>query len=124
MQVGEVVLTSNEVKKRSEKMKVGRVVVQMKMFPGFTEGDNMLDALVNLSELTEALKEEGQPLDFLITTTRLWFQMVPVPNDCKSQLLAGKEASQMLIWFSKTCQVTKYILNIYQNKRNFAFILI
>ena len=116
MQVGEVVLTSNEVKKRSEKMKVGRVVVQMKMFPGFTEGDNMLDALVNLSELTEALKEEGQPLDFLITTTRLWFQMVPVPNDCKSQLLAGKEASQMLIWFSKTCQVTKYILNIYQNK--------
>ena len=102
--VGEVVLTSNDVSKRSEKMKLGRVFVLMKMFPGFCESNNMLEALVDLADLTEALKEESKPLDFLVTTTNLWFKMVEIPENLSKQL-AGKQASQMLIWFAQTCQV-------------------
>ena len=56
--VGEIVLTSNDVSQRSEKMKLGRVFVLKKMYSGFSEGDNMLEALVNLAELTRALKDK------------------------------------------------------------------
>lgn len=59
--VGEVVLTSNDVSKRSEKMKLGRVYVLKKMFAGYSEGDNMIEALVNLAEMNEALKDPGKP---------------------------------------------------------------
>lgn len=102
--VGEIVLTSNDVNKRSEKMKLGRVFVLRKMFPGFAEGDNMLEALVNLAELTDALTDECKPLDFLVTTTSLWFKTVEVPESASKQL-KGNQASQMLIWFAQTCQV-------------------
>lgn len=54
------------MKERSEKMKLGRVVVLKKMFPGFTEGTNMLDALVNLAELNAALKDEKKVNFFVI----------------------------------------------------------
>ena len=102
--VGEVVLTSNNVSRRSEKMKLGRVFVLPKMFSGFCESDNMLEALVELADLNSALKDESKPLDFLVTTTNLWFTMVKIPESLSKQL-AGKEASQMLIWFAQTCQV-------------------
>ena len=52
--VGEIVLTSNDVSQRSEKMKLGRVFVLKKMYSGFSESDNMLEALVNLAELIRA----------------------------------------------------------------------
>ena len=122
MQVGEVVLTTNDVTKRSDKMKMGRVVVLMKMYTGFIESNNMMDALFTLAELTEALRDDGkvwalqlsltcihqvqfQPLDFLVTTTYLWFEKVKVPDSCKSTLLSGKETTRMFLWFSQTCQV-------------------
>ena len=47
--VGEVVLTSNDVSKRSEKMKLGRVFVLKKRFAGYSEGENMLEALGQFS---------------------------------------------------------------------------
>ena len=60
MQVGEVVLTTNDVTKRSDKMRMGRVVVLMKMYSGFIESNNMMDALFTLAELTEALRDDGK----------------------------------------------------------------
>ena len=104
--VGEIVLTSNDVSQRSEKMKLGLVLVLKKMYSGFSEGDNMLEALVNLAELTRALKDKKKPLDFLITTTNLWFKMVRIPEHLSSRL-RGTEESQLMIWFSKTCQVIR-----------------
>jgi hypothetical protein len=101
--VGEVVITSNDVSKRSEKMKLGRVFL-LKRFPGYSEGENMLEALVNLAELNDALKDPKKPLDFLVSTTSLWFKTVKVPESASNEL-KGKEASQMLIWFAQTCQV-------------------
>ena len=105
--VGEVVLTSNDVSKRSDKMKLGRVFVLKKMFAGYSEGDNMLEALVNLAELNEALKDLRKPIDFLVSTTSLWFKIVEVPESA-SKVLKGTQASQMLIWFAQTCQVTYF----------------
>ena len=105
--VGEVVLTSNDVNKRSDKMKLGRVFVLKKMFSGYSEGDNMLEALVNLAELNEALKDPRKPIDFLVSTTSLWFKIVEVPESA-SKVLKGTQASQMLIWFAQTCQVTYF----------------
>ena len=105
--VGEVVLTSNDVSKRSDKMKLGRVFVLKKMFAGYSEGDNMLEALVNLAELNEALKDPRKPIDFLVSTTSLWFKIVEVPESA-SKVLKGTQASQMLIWFAQTCQVTYF----------------
>ena len=102
--VGEVVLTSNDVSRRSEKMKLGRVFVLTKMFSGFCESDNMLEALLELADLNAALKDESKPLDFLVTTTNLWFTMEKIPESLSKQL-AGNQASQMLIWFAQTCQV-------------------
>ena len=104
--VGEIILTSNDVSQRSEKMKLGRVFVLKKMYSGFSEGDNMLEALVNLAELTRALKDKKKPLDFLITTTNLWFKMVRIPEHLSSRL-RGTEESQLMIWFSQTCQVIR-----------------
>ena len=97
-------LTCNDVSRRSEKMKLGRVFVLTKMFSGFCESDNMLEALIELADLNSALKDESKPLDFLVTTTNLWFTMVKIPESLSKQL-AGNEASQMLIWFAQTCQV-------------------
>ena len=105
--VGEVVLTSNDVSKRSDKMKLGRVFVLKKMFAGYSEGDNMLEALVNLAELNEALKDPRKPIDFLVSTTSLWFKIVEVPESA-SKVLKGTQASQMLIWFAHTFQVTYF----------------
>ena len=105
--VGEVVLTSNDVSKRSDNMKLGRVFVLKKMFAGYSEGDNMLEALVNLAELNEALKDPRKPIDFLVSTTSLWFKIVEVPESA-SKVLKGTQASQMLIWFAQTCQVTYF----------------
>ena len=105
--VGEVVLTNNDVSKRSDKMKLGRVFVLKKMFAGYSEGDNMLEALVNLAELNEALKDPRKPIDFLVSTTSLWFKIVEVPESA-SKVLKGTQASQMLIWFAQTCQVTYF----------------
>ena len=106
--VGEVVLTSNDVSKRSEKMKLGRVFVLKKRFAGYSEGENMLEALVNLAELNEALKDPRKPMDFMVSTTSLWFRTVKVPES-ESNILKGKEASQMLIWFAQTCQVLLFL---------------
>ena len=105
--VGEVVLTSNDVSKRSDKMKLGRVFVLKKMFAGYSGGDNMFEALVNLAELNEALKDPRKPIDFLVSTTSLWFKIVEVPESA-SKVLKGTQASQMLIWFAQTCQVTYF----------------
>ena len=44
--VGEIVLTSNDVSKRSEKIKLGRVFILLKMFPGYKESENMFEALL------------------------------------------------------------------------------
>ena len=49
--VGEIVLTSNDISKRSEKIKLGRVFILLKMFPGFKESANMLEALIELANL-------------------------------------------------------------------------
>lgn len=103
--VGEVVLTSNDVTQRSEKIKLGRVFVLTKMFSGFKESDNMFEALASLAELTAALKDKRKPLDFLVSTTSLWFKMMVIPESA-SRVLAGKLDSQMFIWFSQTCQVS------------------
>ena len=102
--VGEVVLTSNDMSQRSEKMKLGRVFVLKKMFAGYSEGENMLEALVNLADMNEALKDKRKPLDFLVATTYLWFKTFTIPETA-SKLLEGKAASQMLVWFAQTCQV-------------------
>ena len=99
-----MVLTSNDVSKRAEKIKFGRVFVLKKMFAGYSEGENMMEALVNLAELNGALKDPSKPLDFLVSTTSLWFRIVEIPESA-SKVLKGKEASQMLIWFAQTCQV-------------------
>ena len=64
----------------------------------------MLEALVSLAELNEALKDKNKPLDFLVATTALWFKIVKIPESA-SKALKGKEASQMLVWFGQTCQV-------------------
>ena len=106
--VGEVVLTSNDVSKRSEKMKLGRVFVLKKRFAGYSEGENMLEALVNLAELNEALKDPRKPMDLMVSSTSLWFRTVKVPESA-SNILKGKEASQMLIWFAQTCQVLLFL---------------
>ena len=103
-----VVLTSNDVSKRSEKMELGRVFVLKKRFAGYSEGENMLEALVNLAELNEALKDPRKPMDFMVSTTSLWFRTVKVPESA-SNILKGKEASQMLIWFAQTCQVLLFL---------------
>ena len=58
--VGEIARTSNDVRERSGKMKLGRLVALMKMFAGFLQSDIMLDGLVTLAELTEALMDEGK----------------------------------------------------------------
>ena len=58
--VGEIVLTSNDVSERSEKMKIGRVFVLKKMFAGYSEGDNMLEALGESSKFKISRKKGGK----------------------------------------------------------------
>ena len=101
--VGEVVLSSNDVTRRSEKVKLGRVFLLLKMFSGFQERDNMLEALMDLTELNQALTDKSQPLDYLASTTSFWFKNMDIPSNLSSQL-AGRRTSQMMIWFAKTCQ--------------------
>ena len=53
-------LTSNVTKERADKMKMGRVYVVNKMFAGYEEEPNPLDALNKLEALNEALKDENK----------------------------------------------------------------
>ena len=51
-------LTSNDLRVRATKMKLGRVAIIVKEQQGYEEGDNMFIALKNLATLTEALKSD------------------------------------------------------------------
>ena len=51
-----------------------------------------------------------QPLDFLIETCELWFDLVDVPADLRDEINAiegegVEKISQMLCFFAQTCQV-------------------
>ena len=102
--VWEVVLSSKDVSKRPEKIKLGRVFVLLKMFAGFEERDNMLEALLDLAQLIEALTDLSKPLDYMASTISYWFKKVDIPEHLSRQL-AGNQTSQMMLWFAQTCQV-------------------
>ena len=54
LQVGELIMTTNDVHARSDRMKTGRLELLMKMFPGYEEPGNVLDALEELEALNNA----------------------------------------------------------------------
>ena len=55
--MGEIVLTSNDLRVRTEKMRMGRIAIILKENAGYEEGNNMFVALKNLAELNESLKD-------------------------------------------------------------------
>jgi hypothetical protein len=63
LQVGEIVLTSNDLRVRADKMKMGRIAIIVKEHAGYEEGNNMFMALKALAELTEALKSDRKVLN-------------------------------------------------------------
>ena len=52
--VGELIMTTNDVNARSDRVKTGRMELLMKMFTGYTEPENVLDALEGLEALNKA----------------------------------------------------------------------
>ena len=58
LQVGEICLTSNDMKMRAEKMRTGRVACLVKMYPGHEENKNMRLELKSLAALNEAMQDE------------------------------------------------------------------
>ena len=56
-QVGEVVLTSNDLNVRSAKMMIGRIVIIVKEHAGYEESSSMYVALKSLAALNKALKD-------------------------------------------------------------------
>ena len=57
MQVGELVFTSNLDSIREEKMKQGRIYVVKKLYAGYEEESNSLQALDALADLNKALTD-------------------------------------------------------------------
>ena len=55
--VGELIMTTNDMHARSDRLKMGRVEVFNKMFPGYVESSNVLDALEDLEDLNDAHKD-------------------------------------------------------------------
>ena len=55
--VGDIVLTSNDLRVRTEKMKMSRIAIIVKEHAGYEEGNNMFVALKNLADLNESLKD-------------------------------------------------------------------
>ena len=49
-------MTTNDVHARADRIKMGRVEVINKMFPGYVESENVLDALDELEDLNDAHK--------------------------------------------------------------------
>ena len=60
---GRNVLTSNDLRVRTDKMKMGRIAIIVKEHAGYEEGNNMFMALKALAELTEALKSDRKVLN-------------------------------------------------------------
>ena len=54
MKVGELIMTTNDVHARSDRVKTGRMELLMKMYTGYTEPENVLDALEGLEALNSA----------------------------------------------------------------------
>lgn len=62
-QVGEVVLTSNDLNVRSAKMMIGRIVIIVKEHAGYEESSSMYVALKNLAALNKALKDNRKVME-------------------------------------------------------------
>ena len=117
--VGELIMTTNDMHARSDRLKMGRVEVFNKIFPGYVESSNVLDALEDLEDLNDAHKDTRkvdikhlmidhsipfQPLDFLVWTISLWFKEVDRPEGLQSEIKSTK-TTQMKVWFAMTIQV-------------------
>ena len=53
-QVGELIMTTNDVHARPDRLKTGRLELLMKMYPGYEEPENVMDALEELEMLNIA----------------------------------------------------------------------
>ena len=70
---GGIVLTSNDLRVRPDKMKMGRIAIILKEHAGYTEGSNMFVALKNLAELNEALKDDHKVLKIDVVLVMMFY---------------------------------------------------
>ena len=77
-------MTTNDLEARPDRLKMGRVEVLNKMFPGHVESDNVLEALGELTALNDAHKDVRKVMIIIWFPSYVFINYVSIVFVCQS----------------------------------------